>query len=467
MAKSWFGAVVKIVLGISIASTASFAIAQEEKPATVPAARIQLSTGAKVAKTEKSKEAAEKAKKAQEARQEQIRKLMEQQQKEQKEAQEKLKQATQNAPYARAKEIKLGSKFINGFCVLPNGKVAVISGPPNVYGAAPQSPVEGNKHELSILSPEGVVETSAELSFAAKAVNVSDDGSIFVVGAGRIAQFDDSGKLHHNVESPHLAQVLSNREKIEKETRKRVEDQKKAMEEQVKQFKTAIEEYKKRKPEELTDEDKLQMASLQQYIDLVAQQSQATDAVPIEKQVEAAVAEVREIHRVCASKSDLFIVTREVGSYGFAVWRMNQDFSEPVQIIKGLAGCCGQMDIQCIDGKVCVAENSRHRVVLYDRDGKSSTSFGKANRTDITKGFGGCCNPMNTCRMTNGNIVTSESNGVVKSYEPNGNFVEVLGVADVVEGCKNSSVGVAPDGSKLYYFDVANGKLQVLDKKSS
>ena len=83
---------------------------------------------------------------------------------------------------------------------------------------------------------------------------------------------------------------------------------------------------------------------------------------------------------------------------------------------------------------------------------------------DITKGFGGCCNPMNTCLDGDGCLLTSESNGLVKRYSLDGEFKEVVGVADVQAGCKNSSIGMSADGGHLYYLDVHKGTVVVLEK---
>ena len=82
--------------------------------------------------------------------------------------------------------------------------------------------------------------------------------------------------------------------------------------------------------------------------------------------------------------------------YGYRVWRTDLNFQNAVAIVDGLSGCCGQMDIQCCGDEVVVAENSRHRVVRYDADGKTIASFGKRSRDGAGECFGGCCNPMNT-----------------------------------------------------------------------
>ena len=76
-----------------------------------------------------------------------------------------------------------------------------------------------------------------------------------------------------------------------------------------------------------------------------------------------------------------------------------------------------------------MAENSRHRVVRYDRDGKSSAAFGKRDRDGVGAGFGGCCNPMNLCFDSAGDLLVAESDGKVKHFTPAGKYVGLVGVA--------------------------------------
>ena len=71
---------------------------------------------------------------------------------------------------------------------------------------------------------------------------------------------------------------------------------------------------------------------------------------------------------------------------------------------------------------------------------------------------------MNTCFTSDGDVLTSESNGIVKRFKTDGEFVEVVGIAKIEEGCKNSSIAISSDGSRLYYFDVQQGRLLVLNR---
>jgi sugar lactone lactonase YvrE len=148
------------------------------------------------------------------------------------------------------------------------------------------------------------------------------------------------------------------------------------------------------------------------------------------------------------------------------VWRTDKSFAGPKQIIKGLSGCCGQMDIQASGGEVFVAENSRHRVVRYDRDGAEVGRFGKTDREGVGEGFSGCCNPMNLCFTADGALLASESNGVVKRFTPDGKYENTVGVAKVPEGCKNSAIGISSDGDRVYYIDIQQSKILMLARSA-
>jgi hypothetical protein len=169
---------------------------------------------------------------------------------------------------------------------------------------------------------------------------------------------------------------------------------------------------------------------------------------------------------VAASADHLFLVANEPTGYGYGVWRCGRDFSTPEKIVDGLRGCCGQMDVQVVGDALVIAENGRHHVAVYALDGEPLRTFGEACRTDIRKGFGGCCNPMNACPGPDGSLLLSESNGLVKQFAADGTLVEILASANVQSGCKNSSIGLSTDGATLYYLDINRGRVLVLEKKS-
>jgi hypothetical protein len=146
---------------------------------------------------------------------------------------------------------------------------------------------------------------------------------------------------------------------------------------------------------------------------------------------------------------------------------MTHDFREPKQIISGLSGCCGQIDIQAAADGLYVAENSRHRVVKFDREGKRLDAWGKRDREGSAGGFGGCCNPMNLCFLPGGYVLTAESEGLMKRFTADGKYDGLLGTAQVSGGCKNVAVAVSPDGKHAYFYDQQGSQILIFDRADS
>ena len=171
-------------------------------------------------------------------------------------------------------------------------------------------------------------------------------------------------------------------------------------------------------------------------------------------------ASYRGVTAVAASGKDLFVAFRNKA--GLTAYRYDQALGSPKQVLTGLRGCCGQMHLIARGGVVYVADNTRHRVARYDRDGKLLGTFGSRSRTDV-KGFGSCCNPMNLCFSPKGEICTSES-GVarVKRYSPEGKFLGLVGTYAGASGCVHVAVAVSKDGSRVYVIDVGLSTIRVL-----
>lgn len=402
------------------------------------------------------------------------RKLLEQMQKEQLEAAKLLKKHRDDAPFKQKSTIRLpaGDGMILGFCVLPNGTIAAISGQSQTYGLSLNGvaqAIAGSKAKpagkrVQWIDDSGKVLQSAELDFTPKAINSVPDGSVIVVGEGQIARFDEKGKKLSQIESPHITQAVSNLEKFEAEVMEKHEEEIAQYEDQLKQFTETVKEVETKPAAERSKSETAQLSQIKAIAKSYEVNIKTKKAMKKEVIVKQALTRLKELHRVAVSDKYVFVVSNETAGYGFCVWRMPHDFSEVKKVVSKLSGCCGQMDVQVMDGELAIAENSRHRVLLVDFDGKMNRSFGNTSRTDVTKGFGGCCNPMNTCCDAKGNLLTSESNGLVKLYKPSGEFQSVVGVAGVTEGCKNSSIGISPDGNSVYYFDVQKGEILVMKK---
>lgn len=154
--------------------------------------------------------------------------------------------------------------------------------------------------------------------------------------------------------------------------------------------------------------------------------------------------------------------------------RFDRDFGGATVIAKGLRGCCQRLDLITKGEVLYVAENTRHRVVMYDRTGKVLGTWGQRDRKGL-EGFGSCCNPMNLCFGTDGSLYTSESGlGRIKRYTPEGKFLELVGYVGVARftragglaaSCANMAFAVGRDASRVYVLDVKKGIIRVLAKK--
>ena len=167
---------------------------------------------------------------------------------------------------------------------------------------------------------------------------------------------------------------------------------------------------------------------------------------------------------IAVSARDVFVATSARSGSGYEVWRLGHDLEHAESILDGLRGCCGQCDIQVRGEDLVVAENTRHRVTRFGRDGDNLGSFGQRNR-DGGDGFGGCCNPMNTRVGSAGEIYTAESEGHIKCYSADGEMLATIGTADLVGGCKHVAIGVSERGERVYILDINNSAIAVMGKK--
>jgi len=120
------------------------------------------------------------------------------------------------------------------------------------------------------------------------------------------------------------------------------------------------------------------------------------------------------------------------------------------------------MHIAAKDGMVFAAENARHRVVRFDRDGKMVGAWGRMDRTGV-EGFGSCCNPMNIYFGADGLLYTAEATlGRIKRYTPDGQFKGVVGTAKISAGCINVTIAASRDGQRFYMLDRTGQCVRVL-----
>lgn len=390
----------------------------------------------------------------------------------------------------------LKQAMLQSFAVNSKGELIVILADRQHYGETTQSKrVSGG--ELLILSSEGKQLGGWKLDFEPQRVAVGPDDEVFVGGAGQLARYSAAGKLLCQRESPHLADVLGDRQRLRKIAEEERQSQIAMYSEQIDQYKQQLADFDKqlaasgkkpgssnpepakkpsdKGPADFEDADEQavpaswskQMLETQKRV-VQRQIRMYEDARKgIEKQtVDDVIADItfrlRRLHAITVGGRDVFVATAMAKGYGFAIWRMNLDFQDAKQITGGLSGCCGQMDIQARGDELFVAENSKKRVCRFDREGKRLGQFGKGDREGSGGSFGGCCNPMNLCFMPGGDVLTAESEGRVKCFTAAGKFQGLVGKAKVSGGCKNVAIGLAPDAKRLYFFNLDKSEIIVL-----
>lgn len=368
--------------------------------------------------------------------------------------------------------------------------------------------------EVQILSADGKPLDHWSLDFEPQRIAVGSKDEVFVAGSGKIARFDKTGKLLAQVDSPHLAGLLGDPEALKESARqqreqmantygeviKSVEQQKSllvkriaALEEDAKKAEERKAEVEAKKPNAAEDEtDKPQEsarprlqparpvdrtspqltalkrqlqqndAQIKAYRQILEQQQKRSD----EEIIQEIKQRLQKINAISVSGEDVFLTTGIAKGYGYSVWRTDLDLKEAKQVVTNLSGCCGQMDVQAIGGELFIAENTRHRVGRYDRDGKSLATFGSRERESNAACFGGCCNPMNVCLGPNGTVLTSESEGFVKCFQADGTYVGLIGKAKVAGGCKNVSIATSPDGDRVYFYDLEKSRVVVMAREN-
>ena len=355
---------------------------------------------------------------------------------------------------------------ILAFCTLPDGRLAVATGSRQRFGTKQPGADRPNANRVAWLDREGREERSAELGFLPRAVAAATDGSVIVAGEDRVAVYGADGRKRSEHVAPHRTIRDEEKAALQKDLAERRDAEVVAAKKRADLLEKTLAEIEAKPEEERSRIEKAQLASRKRQLENERHTLKLREAVSPEQLLEEAVRKARQIHRIAVSDDHVFLVSGQTSGYGYSVWKLRRDFSGPEKIMENLSGCCGQMDIQVIDDRLVIAENSRHRVVLADFDGAAVARFGRPDRTDPTKGFGGCCNPMNTCAGPGGVIYTSESDGVVKEFSPDGTFRGILATAKVRAGCKNSSIGIAADGKTLFFLDVSTGRILTFSRKA-
>ncbi len=357
---------------------------------------------------------------------------------------------------------------LNTFCLDKDGNVLACVGGDSVQyvmndDGSQQVKTISSPRQLQVYSPDGALLRAVDLPFKPTALNAAADGSIFVAGAGRVAHVSADGQLLTTVDSPHIGDMDSFRQRIEEAAKKQVEESTSRFRDQVTRIEERIAALKEKPEEELTELDKRRMLTYEQQKSLYETQLKAMEQVAGRaNSSDAAVSRKLGITALAVTSRDIFLCCNAVEGTGYEVWRMTHEFSEPTKVVSSLGGCCGQCDIQATDEHLVLAENTKFKVALLDRDGNRQTDFGKGDRKAVD-GFGSCCNPMNVRCCDNGDILTAESSiGTIKRFRKDGELLGVVGKAKIGGGCKHVALGFDAKRDRYYMMNIDKDHICVL-----
>ncbi len=446
----------------AFAACGSAAFAQSEKPATITLPAVKKDDAdAKKAETEQAKKEREEADKYQKDFEAQLKKTQE--------------EAEKLATHKLLKEVKLTGKNGNALQTLAvdgDGRVLALVAQPRGFSQAQKDVTS----EIHVLDSEGKAAGVWTVKFHANAVNAGPDGTIYVAGDGKLAKFDKAGKqIGEVIELPFIADMTKDKDALKAKAEKQIKAQKDSFLNMVKQYKdrvTKLEEKEKaakEKGEELAKADVTQLKQNLQIIESFKESEKYYDSMTVQSVIDGILGRVKIINSISVNEKDLYIVCGENEGYGFGLWRMDLELKNPKKISANISGCCGQMDVQCCGEDIIVAENTKHRFAKYDREGKELAAGGKRGKETEPGCFGGCCNPMNV-KASGGDILTAESEGIIKRFGPSGEFKGIVGAVSISGGCKNVAVGTNADASRVYFCDQPGGRVMILaqkDKKDS
>ena len=323
-----------------------------------------------------------------------------------------------------------------------------------------QALIQVYSHEQELLS-------EYPIDITPTAVNVDNSGNIFVGGDGKVLKLSPEGQVQIVADSPALADVDKLRETIRENLQQQYDEIVESTKSQVESLQKRIAKIEETAEEDRSRRQKIQLKSFQQTLEMMESQQEqmASFYKPTDERIDQSVAQSKEIRSIAINDNHVYVTCVTPGSFGYEIWRMSRDLTEPKQVLEDMSGCCGQLDIQAEGDSFYVAENTRFRVTRYDRDGKKVSEFGRnSNRGDDQSGFGSCCNPMNIRCCDNGEILTAESSiGHIKRFSADGELIGYVGKAKIGGGCKHVPLGHDVQHDIYYMMYQDEGAICVLE----
>jgi hypothetical protein len=357
---------------------------------------------------------------------------------------------------------------LNTFCLDHSGNILACVGGSSVQytidkDGSQQAKTVEHPRQLQCYDPEGALVRSVDLPFKPTAINVADNGMVFVAGEGKIARIDSEGRVLATADSPHIGSLDDFRQRIETAAKKQLEENSARYREQVARIDERIKALKETPEADRTEIDARRLTTYEKQKELYETQISALkESSSGSSSTSLAMSRKLGITALAVTSKDVFLCAYAVEGAGFEVWRMTHEFSEPTKVVEKLGGCCGQCDIQATDTHLVLAENTKFKVALLDRDGQRLMDFGKGDRKAVD-GFGSCCNPMNVRCCENGDILTAESSiGTIKRFNKAGELIGVVGKAKIGGGCKHVAVAFDAKRDRYYMMNVDKDHICVL-----
>jgi hypothetical protein len=286
---------------------------------------------------------------------------------------------------------------------------------------------------------------------------------VFVAGEGKIARIDSEGRVQATADSPHIGSLEDFKQRIETAAKKQLEENSARYREQLARIDERIKALKETPEADRTEIDARRLTTYEKQKELYETQISALkESSSGSNSLSLAMSRKLGITALAVTSKDVFLCAYAVEGSGFEVWRMTHEFSDPTKVVERLGGCCGQCDIQATETHLVLAENTKFKVALLDRDGERLMDFGKGDRKAVD-GFGSCCNPMNVRCCDNGDILTAESSiGTIKRFNKAGELIGVVGKAKIGGGCKHVAVAFDAKRDRYYMMNVDKDHICVL-----
>ena len=178
---------------------------------------------------------------------------------------EKLQKSHRQATSVALRDSGSGAT-LQDFCLDRNGMVVALLAKNSALGTIGKlAGQDATKSQVRILDRDGKLVRNWDVDFAAQAINCAPDGSIYVAGNGRVANFDSEGKSLRQEDAPQVA-LLKDEDELREAAKAQIESEKESTAEQIKNM-------------ELILKDPKQIEALQeQYDQQLEQQEQASQA---------------------------------------------------------------------------------------------------------------------------------------------------------------------------------------------